>query len=555
MKNARNPADRLKVMTEQELAVLQRRHSLIKNLANVYRPSQAQTAAVAQELGLHDRQVRRLVARFRSEDDQSLSLVPKTAGRRPGKRLLSPIMEQIIADVLTRCYINKQRPSFNHSYRQIKNICRERKLAKPPSQKAVRARLLDFDPVMVARRRHGQKAAQTLKPITGQGPEANQPMHVVQIDHTPMDVILVDTAHRQPVGRAYVTFAIDLYSRCIAGFHISHEAPSSVTVALCMLSIAADKDVILQKHGIAGTWPLCGVPEVIHTDNGSEFHGRALTQGALINAIELRYRPPGKPWYGGTIESRIKRFMSLAHNELPGTTRSNSQDRGEYPSEKMAALTLAEIEQWLILAIIEYHATVQDGISEPPLNRLNFGLASHTPRQVEDLRLYAIDFLPVVNRKLRRDGFHLDHFTYYDPQLDYYIARRDRFPSGFEIRQDPRNMAYVWVKKPDGDGYIELSHRNITRGNIMKWEHKAALKQLRDKNILSVDQDLIIETANARRELARKASLKTKSARRSVDRVATRSAPLSSPSLVRTPHSESENGQEITPFEGLEVNL
>ncbi len=221
----------------------------------------------------------------------------------------------------------------------------------------------------------------------------------------------------------------------------------------------------------------------------------------------------------------------------------------------MAALTLAETEQWLILAIIEYHATVQDGIGEPPIDRLRFGLSSRTPRQVEDSRLYAIDFLPIVNRKLRRDGFHLDHFTYYDPQLDYYIARRDRFPAGFEIRQDPRNMAYVWMKKPDGEGYIELSHRNITHGNIMKWEHKAALKQLREKNILSVDQDLIIETANARREIARKASLKTKTARRSVDRVTTRSAPLSSPSPVRPLHPEPETSEDITPFEGLEVNL
>lgn len=49
---------------------------------------------------------------------------------------------------------------------------------------------------------------------------------MVQIDHTLVDIIIVDPVERLPIGRPYVTFAIDVYSRCIAGFVLSLEAPS-----------------------------------------------------------------------------------------------------------------------------------------------------------------------------------------------------------------------------------------------------------------------------------------------------------------------------------------
>jgi putative transposase len=42
--------------------------------------------------------------------------------------------------------------------------------------------------------------------------------------------------------------------------------------------------------------------------------------------------------------------MQWVH-ELPGTTFSNTNQRGEYDAEKMAALTLRELERWLTLAV------------------------------------------------------------------------------------------------------------------------------------------------------------------------------------------------------------
>lgn len=71
----RSPHSKLSQMPTGNLEELHRRQILIKSLAESYRPSLAATEAVAQELGLTTRSVRRLVARFHTEDDHTLAIV------------------------------------------------------------------------------------------------------------------------------------------------------------------------------------------------------------------------------------------------------------------------------------------------------------------------------------------------------------------------------------------------------------------------------------------------------------------------------------------------
>jgi putative transposase len=56
----------------------------------------------------------------------------------------------------------------------------------------------------------------------------------VQIDHTVIDLIVVDERDRQPIGRPYLTLAIDVFTRCVVGMVVTLEAPSAVSVGLCL---------------------------------------------------------------------------------------------------------------------------------------------------------------------------------------------------------------------------------------------------------------------------------------------------------------------------------
>ncbi|MGG2204572.1 transposase, partial [Escherichia coli] len=45
----------------------------------------------------------------------------------------------------------------------------------------------------------------------GEPPAVTAPLEQVQIDHTVIDLIVVDDRDRQPIGRPYLTLAIDVF--------------------------------------------------------------------------------------------------------------------------------------------------------------------------------------------------------------------------------------------------------------------------------------------------------------------------------------------------------
>ena len=60
-------------------------------------------------------------------------------------------------------------------------------------------------------KRKGRKAtAEKYEPIKGHFPDADAPLAVAQVDHTPMDVIVVDEGHRQPIQCPSLTVVIDV---------------------------------------------------------------------------------------------------------------------------------------------------------------------------------------------------------------------------------------------------------------------------------------------------------------------------------------------------------
>ncbi|WP_041254448.1 hypothetical protein [Frankia sp. EAN1pec] len=46
---------------------------------------------------------------------------------------------------------------------------------------------------------------------------------------------------RLPIGRPYVTVAIDVASLCVVGLAVTLEAPSATSVGLCLAHLVADK--------------------------------------------------------------------------------------------------------------------------------------------------------------------------------------------------------------------------------------------------------------------------------------------------------------------------
>jgi putative transposase len=365
-------------------------------------------------------------------------------------------------------------------------------------------------------------------PVHGHAPPARHPLDLVQVDHTPVDLVLVDPVDRAPIGRPWLTVAIDAFSRCIAGFHLSLEAPSATSVGLCLTHVAADKAPWLAARGVEADWPVAGKPCRLGVDNGPEFHSEAFERGCAQHGIEVDWRPPGRPHFGGVVERLIGTLMGLVH-ELPGTTFSDVGRRGGYDSDRAACLTLDELERWLAVAVAKlYHLRPHAGLGGgAPLARWREGAASlaaaggsiPVPR---DPRAFLIDFLPLVRRRLRRDGIRIDHVTYFGPGLRPWIAARDR-PDPLLVRRDPRDLSRVFVLDPLDGGYLEVPTRDLSRPAISLWEHRLAARRLRERRRGEVDEAALFAAVEEMRAVERDAVRLTRGARR--DRARRAAAP------------------------------
>lgn len=378
-------------------------------------------------------------------------------------------------------------------------------------------RIRALNPVEVGRRRGGPDAVRGLQSAGGEVPFIGDILEQVQIDHTVIDVIVVDERERQPIGRPYLTAAVDVFSRSLVGMVVTLEAPSAVSVGLCLAHAGTDKRPWLENLGVEAQWPMSGKPRQLYLDNASEFKSEALRRGCEQHGIELAYRPLGRPHYSGVVERVIGTAMQQVH-ELPGTTFSNPVERGRYDSDRMAMLTLRELEKWLTLAVAGYHGTIHRTLGQTPAGRWAEGVAATgVPAVASNPTAFLVDFLPVIRRTLTRTGFVVDHVHYFSNALKPWISRRDTL-GPFLIRRDPRDISRIWVLEPDGHAYLEVPYRTMANPAVSLWEHRHALARLHDRGIAQVDEAALFRMIEQMREIAGTATKTTKRMRRDTER-------------------------------------
>ncbi|WP_079921024.1 DNA-binding domain-containing protein [Martelella mediterranea] len=213
-------------------------------------------AEAREEYGIPHSTLFRLVARFRKTQRIS-SLKPKKRGTKEGVTRLYPRTERVIAEQVDDFWLKKERPSFAALLRRIREVCLAEGLSAP-ARRTVQRRVSELIPISAARKRGEREIEAASTPSPGQLSVA-KPNALWQIDHTIVDVIVVDEQYRQPIGRPVLTIAIDVCTRMVAGFHLSLEAPSRTSVGLCLLHAVYDKTAWLDERGIEIPWPIAGV--------------------------------------------------------------------------------------------------------------------------------------------------------------------------------------------------------------------------------------------------------------------------------------------------------
>jgi putative transposase len=322
------------------------RETVIRPLSEEGKLSGQRVQEAMLQLDLSRSALYKLIRRYRRRP-QTSSLLPWKRGRVSHARLLLPDQEELLESCIRECYLTPERPSVAALMRETRRRFFERQLPAP-AYRTVRRRLEVLDPRLVTSKREGfKKARERYGPVAVSSLRAELPMDILQIDHTLMDVMVVDRERRLSIGRPWLSLAVDLASRAVAGFSVSLEPPSALSVSLVLSHAVLPKDGWLADRELQNLeWPMGGLPRVIHVDNGKDFHSEALIRGCQEYGITLEHRPPAQPNFGGHIERLIGTMMGAVHL-LPGATQSNPQEKGSYDSEGRAALTLPELERWM----------------------------------------------------------------------------------------------------------------------------------------------------------------------------------------------------------------
>lgn len=451
-----------------------------------------QLTAAAEALRVSHQHLYRLMRAYEA-DPRAQSLLPGTPGRRTGTRRLAERVETIIEEEIQTSYLKLIKPRKAALMKGIHARCKLEGLQKP-ARETVELRLAAISKREQTKRRQGAKRARDeFDPIWG-SLEVERPLQVVQVDHTPCDIMAIEPETLEVIGRPFITLAIDVRTRVYCGFHLTFDPPSAASVAACVAHAVMDKGDWLAARGLPPRWPVAGLCEVIHVDNGKEFHSRAFTRACEDYGIEVRYRPPGTPHMGGHIERRIGHLAQELHL-LPGTTFSNIKERGVYDAAGNACLTLAELEWMVATIILEHHATFHEGIGTAPLAKWKAETTGQALRMPSDLRAFHRDFLPFEERTMQRDGLHLFGLRYWHDALMPFLHNKAKVT----VHYEPANLSKVFVRGLAGD-FIEVPYRNLRRPAISKWELKAVTRALRRQGRAGVDEDMVFDMVLARRK-------------------------------------------------------
>lgn len=168
------------------------REAIVKPLAGEGRLSPTEVAVACRALGLRRARLCALIDRYRGEPVTSSMLAAKPGPARGARRLADDV-EALIEEAISGYYLKRQKPSVSALHDPVRQLCRARSVAAP-SRKAIQARVASIDRRVLVGAREGAKAARDgFKPVVAQY-RADHALHVVQIDHTLVDIFVVDRA-------------------------------------------------------------------------------------------------------------------------------------------------------------------------------------------------------------------------------------------------------------------------------------------------------------------------------------------------------------------------
>jgi putative transposase len=344
---------------------------------------------------------------------------------------------------------------------------------RPPGYGTVYAITRGIDPALTVLAYEGTKAyAHGFELLHRR--EAARPNEIWQADHTALDIAVFDEAGT--VIRPWLTIVIDDHSRAVAAYRLSPDAPSALQTALAL------RNAIWRKAEPG--WTVCGIPEILYVDHGSDFTSRHIEQVCADLKIQLIFSQVGQPRGRGRIERFFGTLNTRFLTELPGRIAP-----GGPPAKP--GMTFVELDAALRRFIIEaYHHVPHSVTRETPQARWSRG--GFLPRMPASLEQLDVLLLMVARpRQVHRDGIRFRTLRYIAPTLAAFVGE------AVTIRYDPADAGEIRVYQ--GNRFLcraicqELAGETVSFHDIARarTERKRELQSIIKNRRSLIDQILV----------------------------------------------------------------
>lgn len=300
------------------------------------------------------------------------------------------------------------------------------------------------------------------------------PLERAEIDHTLLDLMVIDDASGLPLGRPWLTVCIDCHTRCILGMYISFEPPSHFTVSRCLKHAFLPKTNLREVYpSIANEWNAHGVMREIVVDNGVEFHSVSMENACFSLGIEIHYSARKTPWFKGKVE-RFQGTLNraVAHGN-PGTTFHNIFEKDEYDPSKHAVIRYSTLKEIVFKWIADvYHQQPHRSLQMPPAVMWNTSISSEEIRVPSDTAWLDAILGRSEVRRLTHKGIELDSLFYNSHELTK-LRRKLGSTIDVEVRVDNENLGSIIVFAPDRKEMFTVPAVNPAYANgLTEWQHR-----------------------------------------------------------------------------------
>lgn len=288
-----------------------------------------------------------------------MSLVDRHRIRKTPLRLVAPL-ETLIWQALKRHYFTKERHSLRFAYEQLlralKLEVQSRKIdvsdAKV-SMATLARRVSNVDMYQRVSSREGHDAARRACRTAFPDGVAEYPLQRVEIDHTPLNWVVICDRTGLPLGRPTLTLMLDDFSSYPMGFYLSFYGPGLTSVAGVVKNAVMPKDDLIASSSLKHPWLAYGLGDEWVIDNGLEFHSFGFKMMAMALGVDLMYSRVRTPW----LKPHVERFFSTLNtlSLVKGRVTKSVANVLRIDPYKDAAITFSDLVHGLLMFLVDVY--------------------------------------------------------------------------------------------------------------------------------------------------------------------------------------------------------